>query len=148
MSEQRYQRPGLVDRLFNGLVAGLARLGVSLWGSCQLTVRGRKSGEPRSVPVNVVEHDGARYLVAPRGETDWVRNLRAAGVGELRLGARIEAFRARELPDADKPPVLRAYLARWWFEVSRFFDLPGADAGDAELLRVAPRHPVFLLERV
>ncbi|MBY0274205.1 nitroreductase family deazaflavin-dependent oxidoreductase [Candidatus Binatia bacterium] len=148
MSEQRYRRPGLVDRLFNGLVAGLARLGVSLWGSCELTVRGRKSGVPRSVPVNVVEHDGARYLVAPRGETEWVRNLRAAGVGELRLGSRVEAFRAREVADADKPPVLRAYLARWWFEVSRFFDLPNADPGDAELLRVAPRHPVFLLERV
>jgi deazaflavin-dependent oxidoreductase (nitroreductase family) len=146
MSEREYQRPGFADRVFNALIAGLARLGVSLWGSCQLTVRGRRSGVPRSVPVNVVEHAGARYLVAPRGETDWVRNLRAAGAGELRLGARVEAFRAHELTDADKPPVLRAYLGRWWFEEKRFFDLPGPDAPDAELARIAPRHPVFRLE--
>ena len=147
MSEQRYQRPGAVDRLFNALVAGLARLGVSLWGSCELSVRGRKSGAARRVPVNVVEHDGRRFLVAPRGETDWVRNLRAAGAGELRLGSRVEPFTAREIADADKLPVLRAYLTRWWFEVSRFFDLPGKDASDAELARVAPQHPVFAIER-
>lgn len=146
MSARHYDRPGVADRIFNALIAGLARLGISLWGSCQLSVRGRRSGVMRSVPVNVVRHAGERYLVAPRGETEWVRNLRAAGGGELRLGAKVEAFRARELCDADKPPVLRAYLARWWFEVSRFFDLPGPDAGDADLLRVAPRHPVFVVE--
>ena len=146
MSARHYDRPGLADRVFNALVAGLARLGISLWGSCELAVRGRKSGVMRSVPVNVVAHAGERFLVAPRGETEWVRNLRAAGTGELRLGSRVETFRATELADADKPPVLRAYLARWWFEVKRFFDLPGADASDAELARVAPRHPVFRLE--
>ena len=147
MTAQAYDRPGVLDRVFNSLVAGLARLGVSLFGSCELSVRGRKSGAMRSVPVNVVEHAGERFLVAPRGETDWVRNLRAAGGGELRLGSRVETFRASEIGDADKPPVLRAYLARWWFEVKRFFDLPGPDASDADLLRVAPRHPVFRVER-
>lgn len=147
MTATRYDRPGLADRLFNALVAGLARLGISLWGSCELSVRGRKSGVMRSVPVNVVEHAGERFLVAPRGETEWVRNLRAAGGGELRLGSRVETFRASEIGDQDKPPVLRAYLGRWWFEVKRFFDLPGPDAADADLLRVAPRHPIFRLER-
>lgn len=146
MSERSgYDRPGLTDRVFNALVAGLARLGISLWGSCQLSVRGRKSGVMRSVPVNVVEHAGERFLVAPRGETEWVRNLRAAGGGELRLGRKIETFRATEIADADKPPVLRAYLARWWFEVKSFFELPGPDAPDADLQRIAPRHPVFRL---
>lgn len=147
MSERHYQRPGFADRVFNALIAGLARLGISLWGSCQLSVRGRKSGVMRAVPVNVVEHAGERFLVAPRGETDWVRNLRAAGGGELRLGSRVETFRASEIVDADKPPVLHAYLARWWFEVKSFFDLPGPDAPETELRRVAPRHPVFRIER-
>lgn len=147
MSERRYARPGFADRIFNALVAGLARLGISLWGSCQLSVRGRKSGVMRSVPVNVLEHAGERFLVAPRGDTEWVRNLRAAGGGELRLGSRIETFRAQEIADADKTPVLRAYLARWWFEVKSFFELAGPDAPDADLRRVAPRHPVFRVER-
>ena len=147
MSERHYQRPGFADRVFNALIAGLARLGISLWGSCQLSVRGRKSGVMRAVPVNVVEHAGERFLVAPRGETDWVRNLRAAGGGELRLGSRVETFRASEIADADKPAVLHAYLARWWFEVKSFFGLPGPDAPETELRRVAPRHPVFRIER-
>ena len=146
-SRSHYSRPGFADRVFNALVAGLARLGISLWGSCQLSVRGRKSGVMRAIPVNVVEHAGERFLVAPRGETEWVRNLRAAGGGELRLGSRVESFRASEIADADKPPVLHAYLARWWFEVKSFFDLPGPDAPEAELRRVAPRHPVFRIER-
>lgn len=146
MSERHYIRPGAADRLFNALVAGATRLGLSLYGSRILVVRGRKSGLPRSVPVNLLEVGGARYLVAPRGDTEWVRNLRASGRGELRLGSRSETFAAHELPDGDKLPVLRAYVERWWFEVKRFFDLPGADASDADLVRVAPRHPVFRIE--
>jgi len=146
MAERHYIRPAAMDRAFNGLVALLARLGLSLAGSRVLAVRGRKSGEWRTVPVNLLDHGGARYLVAPRGETEWVRNLRAGGTGELRLGGRREAFRATELGDADKVPVLRAYLVKWWFEVKRFFDLDGPNAGDAELARIAARHPVFRLD--
>jgi deazaflavin-dependent oxidoreductase (nitroreductase family) len=110
-----------------------------------LAVRGRKSGEWRTTPVNLLSHDGQRYLVAPRGHTQWVRNLRAAGTGELRLGRRAEAFSAVELADADKPAVLRAYLKRWKFEVGVFFDGVDADASDADLLRIAPGYPVFRL---
>ena len=106
----------------------LARIGVSVWGSRTLAVRGRTSGEWRTVPVNLLEHDGARYLVAPRGETQWVRNLRVAGTGELRLGPRREIFRAREIPDSEKPAILRAYLRKWAFEVNQFFQGVGADA--------------------
>jgi len=148
MSERHYLRPAAIDNMFNALVAGLTRLGVSLYGSRVLAVPGRKSGVVRTVPVNLLEHGGQRYLVAPRGETEWVRNLRASGGrGELRLGSRVERFVAHELvADADKLPVLRAYLARWWFEVKRFFDLSGPDASDADLARVAPRHPVFRIE--
>lgn len=131
--------------LSNRTVAALTRAGLSLWGSRVLAVRGRKSGEWRTTPVNLLTHDGQRYLVAPRGHTQWVRNLRAAGTGELRLGRRAEAFRAVELPDAEKPAVLRAYLKRWKFEVGVFFDGVDADASDAELLRIAPGYPVFRL---
>ena len=96
MAERRYVAPNLVTRIFNLLPMALARLGVSVWGSRTLAVRGRTSGEWRTVPVNLLEHDGVRYLVAPRGETQWVRNLRVAGSGELRLGSRRESFRDRK----------------------------------------------------
>jgi hypothetical protein len=86
---------------------------------------------------------GERYLVAPRGHTQWVRNMRAAGGGELRRGRRAEAFTAVELPDADKPPVLREYLRRWAWEVGRFFEGIDATSSDEELLAVAPGFPVF-----
>ncbi|MEV6212170.1 nitroreductase family deazaflavin-dependent oxidoreductase [Kitasatospora sp. NPDC051914] len=134
--------------LSNRTVAALTRAGLSLWGSRVLAVRGRKSGEWRTTPVNLLTHGGQRYLVAPRGHTQWVRNLRAAGTGELRLGRRAEAFSAVELPDAEKPAVLRAYLKRWKFEVGVFFDGVDADASDADLLRIAPGYPVFRLASV
>jgi deazaflavin-dependent oxidoreductase (nitroreductase family) len=146
MPEHRYVAPGLGTRLFNLVPMGLARLGVSVWGSRTLAVRGRSSGEWRTVPVNLLEHAGVRYLVAPRGETHWVRNLRAAGSGELRLGPRREIFHAREIADADKPPILRAYLRKWAFEVNQFFQGVGADAAEADLQRIAPGYPVFRIE--
>jgi len=143
----RYQRPGwFTAHVFNPMVAGLTRLGVSVWGSRILAVRGRKSGEWRTTPANLLTLDGTRYLVAPRGHTQWVRNLRVAGEGELRLGRRVERFRAEELEDDAKPPVLRAYLRRWKMEVGVFFGGVSADSPDAELRRIAPDHPVFRIE--
>ena len=115
-------------------------------GSRALEVRGRKTGEPRRTPVNLLTLGGTRYLVAPRGHTQWVRNLRAAGEGRLLLGRRAERFTAVELPDDDKVPILRAYLERWKWEVGAFFDA-GPDAADAELRRIAPDHPIFRIER-
>src|ERR671922_1877776 len=107
---QRYIAPDWFTRkVFNRIVAALTRLGISVWGSRVLEVRGRKTGEPRRTPVNLLTIEGTRYLVAPRGHTQWVRNLRAAGEGELRLGRRVEHFRAIELVDDEKPAVLRAY---------------------------------------
>jgi hypothetical protein len=93
--------------------------------------------------VNLLVVDGVRYLVAPRGVTQWVRNLRAAGGGELRVGRRVEAFRADELDDDAKPDVLREYLRRWAFEVGVFFDGVSASSSDDELRRIAPGYPVF-----
>lgn len=145
-SEAHYQRPGWVTNVvFNPLMAVLARLGVSVKGSCLLRVRGRTTGEWRSTPVNLLHHDGRRYLVAPRGHTHWVRNLRAAGGGELVLGRRVEPFRGLELGDDEKPPILRAYLERWKAEAGVFFGAVGPDAPDGELRRIAPDHPVFRL---
>jgi deazaflavin-dependent oxidoreductase (nitroreductase family) len=129
--------------VFNRVVAAATRLGFSVWGSRVLRVRGRKSGQWHTTPVNVLALDGQRYLVAPRGETQWVRNLRASGRGELVLGRRVEPFVAEELGPDERVPVLRAYLRRWRFEVGRFFGGVSPDAPDEELRRIAPEHPVF-----
>ena len=142
-SSPRYLEPGRADRIFNRTVAVLTRLGISVWGSRVLYTRGRKSGEWRSTPVNVLTYEGARYLVAPRGTTQWVRNLRAAGNGELHVGRRVEPFTYTELTDVEKPAVMRAYLKRWKFEVGRFFEGVDADASDDQLLAIAPGFPVF-----
>jgi len=139
----RYLEPKKNDLAFNRAVAWLTRHGISLLGSRVLTVRGRKSGELRSVPVNLLPYQGERYLVAARGETQWVRNLRAAGEGQLRVGRKVETFKYVELSDDEKPPVLRVYLKRWWFEVSAFFDGVNAKAPEEKFREIAPGYPVF-----
>jgi deazaflavin-dependent oxidoreductase (nitroreductase family) len=142
-----YQKPGwFTQHVFNPSIAWLTRRGVSVWGSRELRVRGRKSGEWRAVPVNLLTLDGTRYLVAPRGHTQWVRNLRVAQTGELRVGRRIEAFRATEIADADKVPILRAYLKRWKAEVGVFFGGVSAQSSDEELSRIGPDPPAFRIE--
>lgn len=144
----RYLAPTGFDPIFNRIMNVLPRLGISIAGSRLLAVRGRKSGEWRTTLVNVMTAaDGQRYLVAPRGHTQWVRNLRAAGAGELRLGRRAEAFTAVEVADADKVPLLRLYLKRWGWEVGRFFEGVTKDASDAQLAEIAPGFPVFRIER-
>jgi deazaflavin-dependent oxidoreductase (nitroreductase family) len=139
-----YRAPGWLTRnVVNRAVAFLTRHGVSLFGSRVLAVKGRTSGTWRTTPVNLLDHAGRRYLVSARGEGQWVRNLRAAGTGELRVGNRAEAFRGRELTDDEKVPVLRAYLKRWKFEVGAFFDGVGPDSSDEQLRAIAARHPAF-----
>ncbi len=139
-----YRAPGWFTRnVANRSVAFLTRRGVSIMGSRVLAVRGRTSGAWRTTPVNLLTHDGSRYLVSARGEGQWVRNIRVAGTGELRLGAGAETFRARELGDDEKVPVLRAYLKRWKVEVGAFFDGVGPDSSDAQILAIANRHPAF-----
>jgi deazaflavin-dependent oxidoreductase (nitroreductase family) len=141
-----YRRPDwFTTNVFNRVVALLTRLGVSVLGSRVLRVAGRKSGRLYTTPVNLLTLDGTRYLVAPRGNTQWVRNLRAAGGGELLLGRRTEPFQADEVPDADRVPILRAYLRRWKMEVGVFFDGVDADSPESELVRIAPNHPVFVI---
>ncbi len=140
----RYLRPQAFDRRVSGpLMTALTRLGISVRGSRVLRVRGRRSGLVRSVPVNLLDFEGQRYLVAPRGNTEWVRNVRVAGSAELVVGRRVETVRLVELEAAVKVPVLRAYLRRWKFEVGRFFAGLGVDATDEQFLAAADGYPVF-----
>ncbi|MFB8249523.1 nitroreductase family deazaflavin-dependent oxidoreductase [Streptomyces sp. NPDC055952] len=138
------KKPGwFTVSVLNRFVAWLTRRGVSVWGSRVLAVRGRKSGQWRTTPVNLLVLDGRQYLVAPRGHVQWTHNMRAAGGGELHLGRHVEAFSAAEVADDDKAPILRAYLKRWKAEVGVFFDGVGPDSPDDQLRRIAPDHPVF-----
>ena len=148
MSAPHYRKPGWWTRnVFNRIVQLATRAGVSLLGSRVIEVRGRKSGEPRQNPVNLLMFEGREYLVAPRGETDWVRNLRAAN-GELVLilGKKRSPRHAIELPDNEKVPVLRQYLRKWKAEVGIFFEGVGPDSSDDQIQAIAAKHPAFQLD--
>jgi deazaflavin-dependent oxidoreductase (nitroreductase family) len=139
-----YQRPDwFTTHVFNPIVAGFTRIGIGVYGSRVLEVPGRSSGLPRRTPVNLLRFEDGDYLVAPRGHTQWVRNLRASGGGRLLIGRRARSFTATEVGDSDKVPVLRAYLKRWKWEVGQFFGGVGPDASDEELQAIAADHPVF-----
>lgn len=142
-SEPYYAKANPMAVRMNSLVGWLARHGISFAGSAELSVRGRKSDRMQRVPVNPHTYDGTQYLVSARGNSQWVRNMRVAGGGELRVGRKVREFTVAELPDAEKLPVLRTYLERWGWEVKQYF--PGVTAGssDAELLAAGADHPVF-----
>ena len=143
---ERYVAPDpFTRRIFNPLVNLLMRLGISVYGSRILAVRGRKTGAWRTTPVNLLEYDRQQYLVAPRGVTQWVRNVRAGSQAELRLGSRRRPILLAEVHDTDKLDVLRAYLRKWRWEVGQFFEGVGPDASDDEIRRIAPNHPIFRL---
>jgi hypothetical protein len=145
-----YREPSwFTRRVFNRLVLGLTRLGLSIRGSRILEVPGRTTGRIQRVPVNLLHLDGRDFLVSPRGEGHWVRNVRAArGSLDLLLGRHRDHLLARELPEGEeKLAVIRAYLERWDFEVGVFFDGLGAGSSEADLALEAPKHPVFLLDR-
>src|SRR5207244_2480615 len=138
---ERYVRPNwFTKNVFNRIVAWLTQLGISVYGSRVLAVRGRRTGQWHTTPVNLLTYRGQRYLVAPRGVTQWVRNIRASGEGELRLGSRREPIRVTELSDDEKQDLLREYLRRWRWEVGPFFEGVGPDASTDQLRRIAPSH--------
>jgi deazaflavin-dependent oxidoreductase (nitroreductase family) len=146
-AEARYIKPKSATSLFNDTVGRLTRMGISVYGSRILAVKGRKSGEWRTTPVNPLRlADGTRYLVAPRGNTQWVRNLRVVGTGELRIGRKTEPFSATEITDDEKPAILRPYLKRWKLEVGVFFDGVDAKAPEEKLREIAPGYPIFRIE--
>ncbi|MEU9877582.1 nitroreductase family deazaflavin-dependent oxidoreductase [Streptomyces phaeochromogenes] len=138
------KKPGwFTVNVLNRTIAWMTCRGLSVWGSRVLAVRGRKSGEWRTTPVNLLTFDGRQYLVAPRGHVQWTHNMRVAGGGELHLGKKVDTFTAVEVADDDKVPLLRAYLKRWKAEVGVFFNGVGPDSSNEELRRIAPDHPAF-----
>jgi len=144
MTTVTYRRPGTVTRrVLNPFVARLTKLGISVAGSRVLRVRGRTSGQWRETPVNLLTHEGEHYLVAPRGITNWVRNLRADDQGQLQLGRRTQDFQGTEVTGTDRLVLLQAYLRRWKWEVGAFFGGVGPDSSATELAAIADSHPVF-----
>ena len=143
----RYLEPdAMTRRVANPLVSGLVKIGIGVRGARILQVRGRTSGKVRSVPVNPLPLSGERYLVSPRGETQWVRNIRAANSAELRHGRKIESIGVTEVDDDDKALIIRAYLKLWAMEVGTFFDGLTKDSSDTEINAVAPGFPVFRID--
>ncbi|MFE0172810.1 nitroreductase family deazaflavin-dependent oxidoreductase [Streptomyces sp. NPDC059002] len=142
-SSTRYLKGNRLNVRFNGVIGWLARHGVSLMGSAELSVRGRKSGAMQRIPVNPFTHDSGQYLVSARGHSQWVRNMHVAGGGELRVGRKVREFTAEEVPDSEKVPLLRGYLERWGWQVNQYFQGVTAKSSDAEIMAVTPDHPVF-----
>ena len=139
-----FQKESTLDRLFNRLMGRALRLGFAPGYMRLLEVRGRKSGRTFTTPVNVLDFNGRRWLVAARGETAWARNARASGHVVLRRGSSSESLMVRELADADKPEVIKAFLDRFKSQVQRFFEVPAGSPPDA-FLATASRTPVFEL---
>ncbi|MGW3492991.1 nitroreductase/quinone reductase family protein [Streptomyces sp. NPDC001020] len=127
----------------NRVIGWLARHGVGLAGAAELSVHGHKTGKLQRIPVNPHTYGGAQYLVSARGHSQWVRNMRVAGGGELRVGRTVRQFTAVELPDEEKLPILRTYLERWGWQVNGYFQGVTAKSSDEELIAAAPDHPVF-----
>lgn len=141
----RYDEPNRTARVGNALIRWLAEMGISIAGTTALQVRGRKSGKAHDVVVNVLSVDGIDYLVSPRGNTQWVRNVRAAGVVDIGPRWRRRRLRATEVADATKPDLLRRYLDKWYWEVKGHVAGLTPDSGDDELRSAAPSIPVFAL---
>jgi deazaflavin-dependent oxidoreductase (nitroreductase family) len=142
----RYEEPNRAARAANAVIRWLAEVGISIAGTTALRVRGRKTGKPRAVVINLLTVDGVDYLVSPRGNTQWARNVRAAGVVELGPRWRRRLARVSEVDDAAKPDVLRRYLARWYWQVQDYVAGLTPDSTDEQLLAGAPTIPVFALE--
>ncbi|WP_236260570.1 nitroreductase family deazaflavin-dependent oxidoreductase [Streptomyces tendae] len=141
-----YRKGSPLNVRLNSVIGRLARHGISLAGTAEMSVRGRKSGQPQRIPVNPHTYEGAQYLVSARGHSQWVRNMRAAGGGELRVGRKVRVFTAVELPDEEKLPILRTYLAKWGWEVNQYFKGVTVKSSDEELAAAACDHPVFRID--
>jgi deazaflavin-dependent oxidoreductase (nitroreductase family) len=141
----RYDEPNRTARAANALIGWLAELGISIAGTRSLRVRGRKTGKSRGVVVNVLRVDGVDYVVSPRGNTQWVRNVRAAGVVDVGPRWRRRRLRTTEVADTAKAELLKRYLDRWYWEVKGHVAGLTPDSGDDELHAAAPSIPVFAL---
>lgn len=141
----RYEEPNRAARAGNAVIRWLAELGVSIAGTRALRVRGRKTGELRAVVINLLTIDGADYLVSPRGNTQWARNVRAAGVVDIGPRWRRRSVRATEVEDAAKPELLKRYLDRWYWQVKGYVAGLTPESSDEQFRAAAPSIPVFVL---
>jgi deazaflavin-dependent oxidoreductase (nitroreductase family) len=148
MMTTRYEEPNRAAQAANAVIRWLAELGISIAGTRALRVRGRKTGKQRGVVINLLTVDGVDYVVSPRGNTQWARNVRAAGVVEVGPRWRSRRARVSEVDDAAKPELLRRYLARWYWQVKGYVAGLTPDSTDEQLLAGAPTIPVFALEPV
>ena len=146
-SGSRYLAPSVTERWFNSLFGLLVGLGLGLPHNYLLQVQGRKTGRIYSTPVNVLDYEDKRFLVAPRGETQWVRNAIASGHAWLKRGRSREQFSLRILENRDKPILLREYLNRYKTTVQRYFPVQAGSPKEA-FSSVAANYPVFELTRV
>jgi deazaflavin-dependent oxidoreductase (nitroreductase family) len=146
MQDAPFHKPTAIERLFNAALGGLVKIGIGLPDMRVLEVRGRKSGKLYTLPVDLLPYDGKLYLVAPRGRAAWVRNAQASGSIVLRRGSRAESYSLRALADAEKPPILKAYLDRFHREVQRFFPVK-AGAPVESFVPHAATYPAFELTR-
>jgi hypothetical protein len=149
MNEARvsFKQPSGVERAFNNFFGMLVGLGLGLSHNYLLQVRGRKSGRIYSTPIDLLVVNGRKYLVAPRGETQWVRNARSTGEVWLKKGRRRDHFRLREILDEQKPELLKAYLDQFQTTAQQYFSVPAGSRPEA-FSAIASQHPVFELEPV
>lgn len=139
-----FRAPSSSERMFNRMFGFLVGLGLGLPHNYLLQVRGRKTGKLYATPIDLLEYGGKRYLVAPRGRTQWVRNAEAAGEVMLKKGALRHRYELRAIADADKPALLKAYLDGFKTTVQRYF--PVAAGSDAQsFVGIASAYPVFEL---
>jgi hypothetical protein len=147
MMSTRYEEPNRAARAANAVIRWLADMGISIAGTRALRVRGRKTGKQRGVVINLLTVDGVDYLVSPRGNTQWARNVRAAGVVEMGPRWRGQRTQVTELDDAAKPEVLRRYLARWYWQVKGYVAGLTPQSSDEQFRVAAPSIPVFALAK-
>ena len=142
-----FQQPTATERAFNRLFGILVGLGLGLEHNYLLQVRGRKSGKLYSTPIDLLETGGKRFLVAPRGRTQWVRNAEAVGEVALKKGRSQQSYRLRPVADAEKPALLKAYLDSFKTTVQRYFPVP-AGSPPQDFANVAANYPVFELTEI
>jgi deazaflavin-dependent oxidoreductase (nitroreductase family) len=141
----RYEEPNRLARAGNAVIRWLAESGISIAGTRALRVRGRKTGKPRTVVINLLTIDGVDYLVSPRGNTQWARNVRAAGDVEMGPRWRRQRVVATEVDDAAKPEVLKRYLERWYWQVKGYVAGLTPESTNEQFVAAAPSIPVFVL---
>ena len=139
-----FRKPTIVEVFFNKAFGFFVGHGLGFSHNYLLRVRGRKTGRVYSTPIDLLELDGRKYLVAPRGRAQWVRNAEAVGKVVLKRGRLQQTFVIHPLADADKPRILKSYLDRFHREVQRYFPV-AAGSDEQAFVAIAPSYPAFEL---